>query len=277
MKINAYAKLNLTLEVVGKRKDGFHNIKSLFQRVSLHDEIEIEKSDSLDIKCIPDVCSNNNTVYKAYELFSQESSVKDRVRIKIKKYIPCCAGLGGGSSDAAASLILMNELFGKPLNDNRLIKIGGQIGADVPFFFNGSTALVEGKGEEVYSLTPIKKFYVLIVIPKFSISTRDAYEKIDSFQYGRTNYTENILMVLKKNYSLKDLEDYLHNDFEEMYKREDERFLHLFKELFDRTKKNFHLTGSGSALFAMFDDKTSAQKTQEKLDKEFTVVQCQFI
>ncbi len=273
MKINACAKLNLTLEIIGKRKDGFHNIKSLFQKISLCDEIEIEKSDSLKIEFIPGVYPKMNTVRSAYDLFSQNSCVDDKVKIKVKKHIPCGAGLGGGSADAAASLILMNKLFGKPLRHNTLIKIGEQIGADISFFFKGGTALVEGKGEKVHPLSPVKKFYILIIVPKFIISTKDAYRKMDNFGYGKTNYTEKMLSVLKKgNYSLKDIENCLYNDFEEMYKREDKRFALILKELFDRTKKNFHLTGSGSALFALFDDRPVAEKMRKKLDTDFTTI-----
>jgi len=266
MKENAYAKINLTLEITGKRPDGFHNIKSIFQEISLYDEIDVEKYNSSDIKFIPPIDTEKNSVRKALDLFFKNTGIRDRAKVNIKKAIPVKTGLGGGSSDAATTLILLNKLFNHSLERFTLLEIGEEIGADVPFFFHKGTALVEGRGEKVYPITPIKKLYILLVIPDFSVSTKDAYMQIDRFKQGKTNYTEKLLSILeKKEYDLKAIKAYLYNGFEEMYKKQDKKFEFLFENLKSNTGEKFHLTGSGSAVFTLFEDKTTVEKIQNTL------------
>ncbi len=266
MKQNAYAKINLTLEIVGKRPDGFHNIESIFQEILLCDEIEIEKNNTLDIKFIPSIDTKKNTVHTSSELFFEKTIVKERAKMRIKKKIPIKSGLGGGSSDAATTLLLLNKLFSYPLKNDEIIKIGETIGSDVPFFFLNGTALVEGKGERVHQINPVKKLYVLLAIPSFSFSTKNSYSQINGFKLNTTNSTKKLISILeKKKYDLSEIENCLHNDFEKMYLNIDENFTSTLRNLEQKTSKKFHLTGSGSALFALFDNISEAQQAQTKL------------
>jgi len=266
MKQNAYAKINLTLEIVGKLPDGFHNIESVFQEISLCDEIEIEKNNTLDIKFIPIVDTRESTVHASSGIFFKKTRVRERAKIRIKKNIPIKSGLGGGSSDAATTLLLLNKLFMYPMKNNEIINVGETIGSDVPFFFLGGTALVEGKGGKVRLISPIKKLYVLLVIPSFSFSTKNSYSQIDGFKLDKTNNTKKLISVLeKKKYDLSEIENCLHNDFEKMYLSIDKNFTSTLRNLEQKTSKKFHLTGSGSVLFALFNNISEAQKAQIKL------------
>ncbi len=266
MEQNAYAKINLTLEIVGKRPDGFHNIESIFQEISLCDEIEIEKNNKLDIKFIPKINAKKSTVHASAEIFFKKTRIRERAKIRIKKNIPIKSGLGGGSSDAATTLLLLNKLFNYPLKNDEIINIGETIGSDVPFFFLGGTSLVEGKGGRVRLISPIKKLYVLLVIPSFSFSTKNSYSQINGFNLDKTNSTKKLISVLEKNkYDLSKIENCLHNDFEKMYLSIDKKFKSTLRNLKQKTSKKFHLTGSGSALFALFDNISEAQQAQTKL------------
>ncbi|MEA3313465.1 MAG: 4-(cytidine 5'-diphospho)-2-C-methyl-D-erythritol kinase [Caldisericota bacterium] len=266
MKQNAYAKINLTLEIIGKRQDGFHNIESVFQEISLCDEIEIEKNNTLDIKFVPSIDTKKSTVYKSAETFFKTTRIRERAKIKIKKNIPIKSGLGGGSSDAATTLLLLNKLFMHPMKNDEVINMGETIGSDVPFFFFGGTSLVEGKGERVYPISPIKKLYVLLLIPSFSFSTKNSYSQIDGFKFDKTNHTKKLISILEKEkYDLSEIENCLHNDFEKMHLHINKIFTSTLRNLEQKTSKKFHLTGSGSTLFALFDNLSKAQQAQIKL------------
>lgn len=266
MKQNAYAKINLTLEIVGKRPDGFHNIESVFQEISLCDEIEIEKNNTLDIKFIPQIDTKKSTAHASSELFFEKTRVRERAKIRIKKNIPIKSGLGGGSSDAATTLLLLNKLFLYPMKNDEIIKVGETIGSDVSFFFLNGTALVEGKGDRVRLISPVKKLYVLLAIPPFSFSTKNSYSQIDGFKLDKTNSTKKLVSILeKKKYDLSEIENCFHNDFEKMYLSIDENFTSTLRNLEQKTGKKFHLTGSGSALFALFSNISETKQTQTKL------------
>lgn len=266
MKQNAYAKINLTLEIVGKHPDGFHNIESVFQEISLCDEIEIEKNNTLDIKFIPQIDTKKSTVHASSEIFFKKTRIRECAKIRIKKNIPIKSGLGGGSSDATTTLLLLNKLFSYPMKNDELIKVGETIGSDVPFFFLGGTALVKGRGDRVRLISPVKKLYVLLAIPPFSFSTKNSYSQINGFKFDTTNSTKKLISILeKKKYVLIEIENCLHNDFEKMYLSIDENFASTLRNLEQKTSKKFHLTGSGSALFALFDNISEAQQAQTKL------------
>ncbi|MCD6107585.1 MAG: 4-(cytidine 5'-diphospho)-2-C-methyl-D-erythritol kinase [Caldisericaceae bacterium] len=266
MKQNAYAKINLTLEIVGKRSDGLHNIESVFQEISLCDKIEIEKNNTLDIKFIPQIDTKKSTAHTSSEIFFKKTRIREHAKIRIKKNIPIRSGLGGGSSDAATTLLLLNKLFMYPMKNDELIKIGETIGSDVSFFFLGGTALVEGKGNRVRLINPVKKLYVLLVIPSFSFSTKDSYSQINGFKFDTTNSTKKLISILeKKKYDLSEIENCLHNDFEKMYLSVDKNFTSTLRNLEQKTSKKFHLTGSGSVLFALFNNISEAKQAQTKL------------
>ncbi len=257
MKANAYGKLNLSLEIVGRYEDGYHEIRSIFQKVSLFDEIECRFSDIVyvDFDIYPDV--PETSVHKAVNLFMDRVKPGCGVEVYVRKMILAGTGLGGGSSDAATTLLLLNELFGFPLNAEELISISEAIGFDVPFFIKEvNTGLVEEKGEVIIPLRPLQDCYFLIVFPHFRLLTRDAYEFFD--KYGTCHpdsFTGRLKEGIERGESVSHLEPYFYNDFERLFRKYDNRFIYLFSEVEDLTSLNFHLTGSGSAIFAVTESR----------------------
>ena len=160
MKIKAYAKINISLDIVGKREsDGYHLLKMIMQNIDLYDEISIEKQkEGITITCNKNYVptDSRNLAYKAASLFKETYNIKDGVHIDIVKNIPVSAGLAGGSTDAAAVLKLMNKIFEVNVSDEELMDIGLKLGADIPYCINGGTALCEGIGEKITTLQPFK-------------------------------------------------------------------------------------------------------------------------
>ncbi len=265
---NAYAKLNLTLEITGSLQEGYHEIISIFQKIKLSDRINIEKAFMDEVTFNKQVYSRVTTVHIARDLFRETSSILEPVAISVKKSIPVGSGLGGGSSDSKATLTLLNNFFGNPLSCDKLLELGTLIGSDVPFFFNGSTALVSGRGEVIEPITNLKKCFVLLVFPDFHSPTKIAYDLFDRFgSFSSGAKAKEMALLLSKNYSIDDLNGVLYNDFEVIFKQNDKQY----KRLFDNTQHvsgvKFHLTGSGSSIFSLFESREKAEKVSYKLQK----------
>ena len=183
----AFAKINLTLDVLGKREDGCHDLRSIMQTVSIRDDIEIDVGTgkpwvlTCDKEGIP--CDETNLAWKAAKLYC-ETMGKDPngIAIRITKRIPSQAGMGGGSADAAAVLRALNKHYGEPLSIWALAELGGQIGSDVPFCVVGGTCMCEGRGEKLRKLPDMPKCIFVVVKPEFSVSTPELYQKIDTVQ-----------------------------------------------------------------------------------------------
>ncbi len=258
MKKFAYAKINLTLEIIGKTPNGYHLIKSVFKKITLCDIIEAKISEKPEIKFAAFEPDGETTVEKSVRLFEQKTGIRTSIEIIVTKRIPMQSGMGGGSSDAAAILLMLNELYGSPLRKNELKEMALKIGADVPFFLNGKTALVEGTGEKI---TPIgtnpEKYFLLIAIPPFGYPTKNAYELFDrKGELSEKGYTKNLINCFEN--KCENLEEFLYNDFEKIYEQTDERFASFKNSIENITGKKFTLTGSGSALFAIYKNKESA-------------------
>src|ERR1700744_233032 len=183
VRIPAFAKINVRLDVVGKRPDGFHELRTIFQSISLHDELVLRRAPG---KAISLQVSGNamlstepvekNLVYRAVDLLRRELRSRDGVDIELRKNVPAGRGLGGGSSDAAAALLGFLRLTGKKINESRLFELAASLGADVPFFLRGGRALGVSKGEEIYPLPDVPKQYLLVVSPEsIHVPTPDAY------------------------------------------------------------------------------------------------------
>ncbi|MCX7830495.1 MAG: 4-(cytidine 5'-diphospho)-2-C-methyl-D-erythritol kinase [Acidobacteria bacterium] len=181
-KAKAPAKINLYLDVLGLREDGYHEIKTIFQTIRLCDELyfNIQEKD-IDIQCNnPNIPTNeNNLVYKSAKEFFDFAKIKRGIKIFLKKKIPTQAGLGGGSSDAAVTLFALNKIFKTNFSLFQLVKIGEKIGSDVPFFLVGGTAIGTGRGEIIFPLKDISKFFIILGFPKIGVSTKEAYKRID--------------------------------------------------------------------------------------------------
>src|SRR5208337_5341720 len=183
IRIPAYAKVNLRLEVLGKRADGYHELRTIFQTVSLHDTLEFRPARrpgiTLQIQGNESLAKEDlekNLVYRAVEALRRESRIRPGVEIVLEKKIPAGRGLGGGSSDAAAALLGYLQFTGKQIGIARLLEIATELGADVPFFLFGGRALGVGKGDEIYPLPDLEKRALLIVSPReIHVPTPDAY------------------------------------------------------------------------------------------------------
>jgi 4-diphosphocytidyl-2-C-methyl-D-erythritol kinase len=180
VQMSAPAKINLSLKILGRRKDGFHEIETLVTPISLYDKIDIERQNRwIDFSCDEPALStgDENLVVRAAKIFLEETKSKSGVSIKLQKNIPHGAGLGGGSSDAAATLVALNELFETKLSQVRLAELGAKLGSDVPFFIFGSAALCQGRGEIVTPKTVHERLSILLLKPEFGVASEWAYRR----------------------------------------------------------------------------------------------------
>ena len=259
------AKINLSLDVVSKRSDGYHELKMIMQTVSLYDEINIEKDDNISIDCnkknIP--LNNKNLAWKAADSFFEYTSINKGCKIYINKNIPNGAGLGGGSSNAATVLLALNELYNTNLSDDELINIGVKIGADVPFFILKGTCLAEGIGEKLTRLQNNTNPYVLIYKPQFSISTKWAYKNLKLDKKPVYNINKIIKNLKDKNYNYDDIFNYLEDVSISKYP-EINNIKNKMKNLGATASL---MSGSGSSVFGIFDDEIAAKKAFENFEK----------
>lgn len=185
MRVKAYAKLNLALDILSVHEDGMHELDMLMQSISLADVLSFKCSDRIEVRCDSMKLDGNNTVKRAAKLFFHTLGIRGGIQIILEKYIPAQAGLGGGSSDAAATLLALNHLYEAGLTAQELREIGVTIGADVPFFIGGGCARARGIGEKLVRINNRCRFYYLLVKPRKGVSTALAYRKYDERTEGR--------------------------------------------------------------------------------------------
>ena len=270
MKIKSAAKINLSLDVTGRLDNGYHTIESVFQTVGLYDEITVEKADSISISCTvpeqfaaadPIPCDNRNIAYKAAELFFSQAGISGGCNIHILKGIPSQAGMGGGSTDAAGVLYCLNKVFSAGLSAEQLAELGKNLGADVPFFFSGGTAFVSGIGEK---LTPLPDFSGrILVIAKGSqgVSTADAYRNVDALTEPFHPQTAALADAIKN--APETAYQFFGNIFEAAVGLEEVDKLKSAMLNKDALKAN--MTGSGSAVFGLFETLEAAEICCSKL------------
>lgn len=270
--LKAPAKINWSLYVLNKRDDGYHNILSLMHCIGLYDTLFFEHSDTIELITDMDIPLQQNLVYKAAKSLQSHTGVKNGARLVLKKEIPSGAGLGGGSSDAACTLIGLNELWGLGLKDGELKTIGSMLGSDVPFFFGNIAgypmAIAEGRGE---ILTPLKidiSYTLLLIKPFISISTEWAYEKISSKlkvqsskkltkTEDKINNTNLIYNALKAR-DIPFLKSEVHNDFEGAVIEEYPIIGSLKEKVLNAGASMAIMSGSGSAVFGLFENRDKA-------------------
>ncbi len=259
LRLRSFAKINLALAVLGKRPDGFHEIRTIFQSIDLHDEIELHRSANLHLECgdLPGVAPEQNLVWKAAVTLARATGHRGGARIVLRKRIPVGAGLGGGSSNAAATLMGLCRLWDLELGPSELISLAAGLGSDVAFFLQGGTSLGIGRGEEIYPLPSVAPVHLVVVYPGVHISTTEAYAKL------RLELTSREAASKIQGFCgrLRDGSNYLatiFNDFEASILpaypvvREVKRFLT------DRGAVAAMLSGSGSSVFGFFLDEESA-------------------
>jgi len=246
--VKSYAKINLHLAVGDKREDGFHDIQSIFAKIDLYDEIKIEaKEDSvlfINIEGLENCeLKSEDTISKAIRLWSEESGIKLNANITIKKNIPIQAGLGGGSSNAAYTLIALNKMFNNyAIPFSRLLEIGLNIGSDVPFFLYDTTfAFVEGQGEIITKIDNEFNYKIHLIKPNKGVSTKGAFSLLDSIERGC--FSDKQLIIDNFNLGLKYWKNCFYNDFELVVKSE------ILNKFNNSNNEFIHMSGSGSTCF----------------------------
>lgn len=254
----AYAKLNLTLDVLGKRPDGYHDLRSVMQTVSVRDDIEIDigTGKPWTLQCDKDgiPCDERNLAWKAAKVFCDTlNKDPNGLAIRITKRIPSQAGMGGGSADAAAVLRALNDHYGNPLSILALAELGARIGSDVPFCVVGGTCMCEGRGEQLRKLPDLPDCIFVVVKPEFSVSTPELYQKIDTVSIPKHPDNKAMEAALLAG----DLEKVAQNVFNvfDPVVTEEHLELNYIKSLFHQYgAMTYQMTGSGSAVFAMVSE-----------------------
>ena len=254
----AYAKLNLTLDVLGKREDGYHDLQSVMQTVSVRDDIEIDVGTGKPWKLVCDKegipCDERNLAWKAAKVYCEAlNKDPDGLEIRITKRIPSGAGMGGGSADAAAVLRALNDHYGNPLSIMALAELGAQVGSDVPFCVVCGTAMCEGRGERIRKLPDMPDCIIVVCKPEFSVSTPELYKKIDEVSIATRPDNRAMESALLAG----DLEKVAHglcNVFDPVVTA-DHLELNYIKSIFHQYGAvGYQMTGSGSACFAIVSE-----------------------
>ena len=251
----AFAKINLTLDVLGKREDGYHDLKSVMQTLSIRDDVEIDVDTDApwSLKCsmdgIPE--DSSNLAWKAAEVFYQITGLKTTgLAIRIEKRIPTQAGLGGGSADAAAVLRALNKHYNNPLSILALAEIGAQVGSDVPFCVICGTAMVEGRGERLRKLPDMPDCFFVVCKPDFSASTPELYKKLDETVIARRPDNQAMESALLAG-DLQKVADNIWNVFDPVV-TQDHLEMNYIKSIFNTYGAvAYQMTGSGSAVYAI--------------------------
>jgi len=266
MTVKSFAKINLGLEIVGRRPDGYHDIRTLFQTVSLADEIDLEPApDGLiglsgDDPSIP--WDRTNLVHRAASLLQGEAGTARGARIAVRKKIPAGRGLGGGSSNAAATLLALNRMWRLGLGAGELARLARGLGADVPFFLQGGLCLGEEIGDKLTPLPDLAPFPCLFVFPPYPISTPSIYAGVDAFLTSPGKISKIVRFLESGDFGL------LENDLERVIFRahpELERWTSFFRA---RGALVSQVSGSGSAVYGLFPDTASAEAARRKLPGE---------
>ena len=266
VRVPAFAKINLRLEILGKRSDGFHELRTIFQTFSLKDELRFQATRKpgieLRVSGNDSLCGEpieNNLVYRAVDAARRELGITSGVGIELRKTIPAGRGLGGGSSDAAAALVGYLRLVKKRLSREQLFSIGARLGADVPFFLEGGRALGIGKGDEIYPLPDIAKRHLLVVSPNsIHVPTPDAYRWLNAPQLTNSAGNHKLHGFCALAWSLQG--GPLLNDFEEAVFQQHPRLAEIKRELLQNGASEALLAGSGSAGFGVFPSPAKARR-----------------
>lgn len=276
LQLKALAKINLGLDVLGRRENGYHDVRMVMQTVYLYDNITIQKTEIPGVKVESNLyflpTDEGNIAYKAAKMLIDEFEIKEGVHITLDKHIPVAAGLAGGSSNAAAVLVGMNRMFSLGLTEKELMERGVKLGADVPYCVMRGTVLAEGIGEELTPLAPLPKCCVLIAKPSVSVSTKMVYEKLDSQEITEHPDIDGILEGLESGDIRKtaaSMGNVLERVTIEAYP--------VIEKIKDAMKRegalNAMMSGSGPTVFGIFENRQTAKKAQQRLKDQQIVKQ----
>lgn len=272
-KEKAFAKINLSIDVVSKMDDGYHSMRMVMQSVGLYDEITLSCAPgegifvTTDLKYLPG--DERNIASRAASVFLEHTGITGcRLDIGIKKNIPVCAGLGGGSADGAAVLRALNTMFETKLDRPTLERLAVKIGSDVPFCVAGGTALAEGRGEKLTSLPPLPDCRIVICKPSFAISTPELFSRIDCGKIRLRPDTIGLIDALEKG-NLSGVARRMYNVFEDVLPKGAGAIGEIKAKLCDRGAIGAVMTGTGSAVFGLFTEERLAREAHEDLKRTY--------
>ena len=271
IKLKALGKINLGLDVLGRRPNGYHDVRMVMQTVYLYDQILLEKTDKEGISLKTNLfylpVNENNLAYRAAKMLIDEFAIKEGVHISLEKHIPVAAGMAGGSSNAAAVLYGMNRLFQLGLTDQELMDRGVQLGADVPYCIMRGTVLAEGIGEKLTPLPAMPKCHVLLAKPPISVSTQKVYEKLDAQKVTKHPDIDGILLGLQTG-DLKKITSSMGNVLENVTITEYPQIERIKDVMKEEGALNAMMSGSGPTVFGIYDDKMLARRAAARIREE---------
>jgi len=264
----AYAKINLGLDVLGRRENGYHDVRMVMQTIYLYDNVTLNKIEESEIQLKTNLSylpvDDKNIAYKAAKMLMEEFNIEGGIEIILDKHIPVAAGLAGGSSNAAAVLVGMNRLFKLGLSQQELMDRGVKLGADVPYCVMRGTVLAEGIGEVLTPLTPMPKCFVLVAKPSISVSTKIVYEKLDAHDIAEHPNIDGIIEGLDQG-DLSKIAAFMGNVLERVT-IEDYPIIEEIKNVMkEEGALNAMMSGSGPTVFGIFDDKAMAKQAEQKI------------
>ncbi len=271
MIVKAYAKINISLDVVGKREDGYHLLEMIMQKIEVYDTLRFNKNENgINIECnknyIP--TDERNLVYKAAKLFIDTYGIKGGIDISINKNIPVAAGLAGGSTDAAATLIAMQRVYNVNVSREELCKLGLQIGADVPYCIIGGTALCEGIGERVTTLNTFEGHILVLVKPNFGVSTKEVYKALDIDKIYKHPNTKSLIKAIEQN-DIKYISENMKNVLENVTLKKHTILRDIKEKMVKMGAMGSMMSGSGPSIFGFFDDILKAQRCYEYFKEKY--------
>ena len=268
IELKALAKINLGLDVLGRRENGYHDVRMVMQSIYLYDEVRIEKAEPEEISVISNLSflptGEGNIAYKAAKLLKDEFQIKDGIKITLNKHIPVAAGLAGGSSNAAAVLFGMNRMFWLGLSQKELMERGVKLGADVPYCIMRGTVLAEGIGEELSVLPAMPKCTVLIAKPPVSVSTKVVYEALDSGNIVKHPDIDGIIEGLQ-NRDLRQVAASMGNVLEDVTIPMHPVIEDIKNEMKACGALNALMSGSGPTVFGLFESRAAAREAQRRI------------
>lgn len=264
--LKAYAKVNLVLEVLGRRADGYHEIASIMQTVGLHDVLTFEAADAIEFSCsVPELQSGDNLVWKAVHVLREATGNTAGARIALKKDIPRDAGLGGGSSDAAAALKGLNRLWGLGMAHESLAEIASRVGSDVPFFIYGGTCLAQGRGEKITPLPDVPAAWFVLLKPSVAVPAKKTAALYAMLKPGHCSCDSLAAAAAGLLKSGRTWAGALYNTFD-IVSAEAYPGLQGYRDALAKAgTEDVHLAGSGPLLFSMFGSPEEARDAQAKL------------
>ena len=275
--IDAHAKINLSLDVLGKRENGYHDLSMIMQQIALKDIVTIKQLDddenNIYITCnrleVP--TDHRNIVYDAFKLLSKEYNISKSIEVNIEKNIPISGGLAGGSTDAAAVLKGLNNLWSLKLTQDELMELGVKIGADVPFCIMGGTALSEGIGEELTPLTPFKGKLVLLANPGIEVSTADVYKNLNLANLNNRPDIKKIISVIE-NDDTRLLAKNMKNVLESVTIKMHPQIEDIKKQMINCGAIGSLMSGSGATVFGIFEDEEKLEICKSQLEEKLKTV-----